>query len=131
MSEMTLIQGRGWVTHNKRSRATKELCHAFCLRKSHAKILWRLTRGVIRQIRHSAIFMGFRRICMSKRRGSILGKLGWGLAGDVLLFCTALLFMSIFAFTSFSNAYLIALLLLAVVLIAFVVYRRTRKKVDS
>ncbi len=29
-----------------RSRATKELCHAFCKRKSHAKILWRLIRGV-------------------------------------------------------------------------------------
>jgi drug/metabolite transporter (DMT)-like permease len=67
---------------------------------------------------------------MRKRRG-ILGNIGWGLAGDVLLFCTTLLFMSMFAFTSLSNAYLVALLVLAVVLIACVVYRRTRKKVDN
>ena len=68
---------------------------------------------------------------MSKRRVSVLGNLGWGLAGDILLFCTALLIMSIFAFTSFSNAYLIALLVLVVVVIAFAVYKRSRKKVDS
>jgi uncharacterized membrane protein SirB2 len=68
---------------------------------------------------------------MSRRKGSILRNLGWGLAGDVLLFCIALLIMSIFAFTSFSNAYLIALLVLAVISIAFVVFRRSRKNVDS
>ena len=68
---------------------------------------------------------------MSKRRVSILGKIGRWLTGEVLLFCTALLLMSIFTFTSFSNAYLIALLVLAVVVMAFAVYRRSRKKFDS
>jgi hypothetical protein len=65
---------------------------------------------------------------MSKRRVSILGNLGRWLTGEVLLLCTALLVMSIFAFTSFSNAYVIALLVLAVVLIAFSLYRISRKK---
>ena len=68
---------------------------------------------------------------MSRKKGSILGNLGWGLAGDVILFCTALLIMSIFAFTSLSSAYLIALLVLAVILVAFVVFRRSRKNVDN
>ena len=67
---------------------------------------------------------------MSRRSGSILGNLGRGLAGDVLLFCAALLLMSLFAFSSLSNAYLVALLILAVCLLAFFVYRRSRKKVD-
>jgi hypothetical protein len=69
---------------------------------------------------------------MSRGKASILGNLGWGLAGDILILCIALLIMSIFAFTSLSSAYLIALLVLAVISVAFVVFRRiSRKNVDS
>lgn len=63
---------------------------------------------------------------MSKRRASFIGNLGWGFLADILLFATAILLMSIFAFTSFSNAYLIALLVLSVVVLAFLVYKRRR-----
>lgn len=61
---------------------------------------------------------------MSRKRASMTGILGWGLLADILLFATALLLLSVFAFTSFSKAYLIALSLLAVIVIAFVVYRK-------
>lgn len=67
---------------------------------------------------------------MNKRWGSILRKLGWGLAGDVFLFCTALLLMSVFALSSFSGAYALALLSLAAFFIGFVFYRRSRKKIE-
>lgn len=86
--------------------------------------------GVIRLACHQRNDPTIREIFMSRKRSSIIGKLGWGLAGDMLLFCTALLFMSIFAFTSLSNAYLISLPVLAVV-IAFIVYRKSRKKADG
>ena len=67
-------------------------------------------------------------IHLGKQRVSILGSLGWWLTGEVLLLCTALLLMSIFAFTSLSNTYLYTLLVLAVVLMAFSLYRISRKK---
>jgi hypothetical protein len=68
---------------------------------------------------------------MSKRRVSIFGNVGRWLTGEVFLLCTALLLMSVFAFTSFSNAYVVALLVLAVALIALSLYRISRKKAKS
>ncbi len=68
---------------------------------------------------------------MSKKRASILENLGWGIAADILLFTTAILLMSVFAFTSFSNAYLIALFVLGIFLIAFVLNRKAGKQADS
>lgn len=52
------------------------------------------------------------------------------MAGDILLFCAALLIMSVFAVTSFPNAYLIALLALLVIVVAVFIYRRSRAKAD-
>ena len=55
-------------------------------------------------------------------------KLGWGLLGEILLLATALLLMSAFALGSFSSAYLMALLVLAVVALGFLVYRRVKRR---
>jgi len=68
---------------------------------------------------------------MSKGGGSILRNTWKGLVGDVLVFCTALLLMSVFAFTSISNAYLIVLSVVAVIVVAFVVHRRSGNNADS
>ncbi|WP_237132724.1 hypothetical protein [Pseudohongiella sp. O18] len=65
---------------------------------------------------------------MSKGGGSILGNIWKGLVGDVFIFGTALLLMSAFAFTSISNAYLIVLSVVAVIVVAFVVHRRSGNK---
>jgi len=64
---------------------------------------------------------------MSKKRSSMTKNLGWGFLADTLLFVTAILLMSVFAFTSFSSAYLVALSLLVVAVIAFAVYRKRRR----
>ena len=63
---------------------------------------------------------------MSRKRASIIGNLGWGFLADFLLFATAILLMSIFAFTSFASAYFSALFVLAAVVVAFLVYRKRR-----
>jgi uncharacterized membrane protein HdeD (DUF308 family) len=55
-------------------------------------------------------------------------KLGWGLLGEILLLATALLLMSAFALGSFSSAYLMALLVLAVGVLGFLVYRRVKRR---
>ena len=55
-------------------------------------------------------------------------KLGWGLLGEILLLATALLLMSAFALGSFSSAYLMALLVLAVVVLGFLAYRRVKRR---
>ena len=68
---------------------------------------------------------------MSKRRVSILGKLGLGLAGEILLLATALLLMSAFALGSFSNAYLVALVVLALAVSGFLAFRRFRKNAKA
>ena len=65
---------------------------------------------------------------MSRKRASIPGKIGWGVLADILLFVTALVIMSIFAFMSFSNAYFIALFILAIVLAAFTIYRVRKRR---
>lgn len=65
---------------------------------------------------------------MTGKRGSIVVNLGWGLVADVLLLVTALLIMSIFAFSSFSSAYLIGLLILVMVAVSYLFYSRTRKR---
>ena len=55
-------------------------------------------------------------------------KLGWGLLGEILLLATALLLMSAFALGSFSSAYLLAMLVLAVVVLGFLAYRRVKRR---
>lgn len=55
-------------------------------------------------------------------------KLGWGLLGEILLLATALLLMSAFALGSFSSAYLLAMLVLAVVVLGFLAYRRIKRR---
>ncbi len=68
---------------------------------------------------------------MRKGGGSILGNIWKGLVGDVFIFGTALLLISVFAFTSISNAYLIVLSVVAVIVVAFVVLRRSGNNADS
>jgi hypothetical protein len=68
---------------------------------------------------------------MSNEGGSILANIWKGLVGDVLVFCAALLLVSVFAFTSISNAYLIVLSVVAVIVVAFVVHRRSGDNADS
>lgn len=55
-------------------------------------------------------------------------KLGWGLLGEILLLATALLLMSAFALGSFSSAYLLAMLVLAVGVLGFLAYRRIKRR---
>lgn len=55
-------------------------------------------------------------------------KLGWSLIGEILLLATALLLMSAFALGSFSSAYLLAMLVLAVGVLGFLVYRRVKRR---
>ena len=60
-------------------------------------------------------------------RGQLVGIL----IGEILLLATALLLMSAFALGSFSNAYLLALVGLAVVLSGFLAYRRFKKNAKA
>lgn len=67
------------------------------------------------------------RIYMASKRSSFIGNLGRWLSAEILVFTTALLLMSLFAFLSFANAFLSALLLVIVV----VLYKAVRKKQTS
>lgn len=64
---------------------------------------------------------------MNRKRSSVLGTLGWGLAADILLLAIVLLLISLFSFSSISTAYLVAFAVLAVGLISFVLHKRSRK----
>lgn len=65
---------------------------------------------------------------MVKKRTSVLGNLGWALVTDVVLLAIVLLLISLFSFSSISGAYLVAFALLLVGALAFVLYKRSRKK---
>jgi hypothetical protein len=68
---------------------------------------------------------------MNRKPSSIIGNLGWWLVAEILVFTTALLLMSYFAFSSFSNAYLSAFMLIIVVVMAFVLRKQIREKANS
>lgn len=68
---------------------------------------------------------------MSKKQGSLLGKLGWGLGGDILLFAAVILLMSLFAITSVSKAYIIISTLLFVAISSFVLCKRIKNDTEN
>lgn len=68
---------------------------------------------------------------MKNKRGSLLGNIGQGLAGDVLLFAVVILVMSLFAISSISSAYLMVFALLIVAIVSFALYKRATSKADS
>lgn len=68
---------------------------------------------------------------MSKKSDSVVKTLAWGAAADVLLFATAILLMSAFAFSAFSSAYIVVLVLLASIAISYIFYKRYKKRNNS
>jgi hypothetical protein len=67
---------------------------------------------------------------MSRKQGSIIGRLGWWLTAEILVFTTALLLMSYFAFSSFDNAFLSALTLVIAIAMAVALYKTIRKRTN-
>jgi predicted membrane channel-forming protein YqfA (hemolysin III family) len=67
---------------------------------------------------------------MNSKRSSVLRYLRIGFLGDILLFITAILLMSLFSITSFPKAYLIAFIFLAgaavLFLLLFLLYRKVK-----
>ncbi len=53
---------------------------------------------------------------MKERKKSFLRIFGWGLIGDVVIFIAALAVFAVFAITSFSQAYMIAFVLVVLLL---------------
>lgn len=64
---------------------------------------------------------------MSSKRSSVMGGIGRWLSAEILVLATALLLMSLFAFLSFENAFICALMLVIVV----VLYRAMKRKSPS
>jgi hypothetical protein len=67
---------------------------------------------------------------MNRKRSSIIGNLGWWLAAEILVFVTALLLMGYFAFSSFDNAFLTALMLAIAIAMTVALYKTIRKRTD-
>lgn len=68
---------------------------------------------------------------MGKKRGSLLGNLGWGIGGDILLFATVILLMSLFAITSISKAYIIIFTLLVVAISSFAIRKKIKNNTND
>lgn len=65
---------------------------------------------------------------MRNRKHSLLGKLGLGLAGDLLLLALVILVMSLFGIQAAANAYAIVFLLLLAGTVSVVLFKAARGK---
>src|SRR5690606_30173082 len=96
----------------------------YCLPHRFATMPIRTLRDLEAVGDQSILLMGTH---MSSKRSSIMGDIGRWLSAEILVFATALLLMSLFAFLSFANAFLGAIMLVIVV----VLYKTMRKKSAS
>jgi hypothetical protein len=67
---------------------------------------------------------------MNSKRSSIIGKLGWWLTAEILVFTTVLLLTGYFAFSSFDNAFLSALILVIAIAMTVGLYNRIRTRTN-